>query len=326
MLLKNHQKKYTSYKMKQFALIGAAGFVAERHIRAIKETGNQLCVATDPFDVMGRMDSYFPSAEFFTDYSEFEQYIGNQQKTDDPINYTSICSPNYLHAKHIQSALNNQTNAICEKPLVLYPEEVFKIENAEEESGKKVFNILQLRLHPAIIALHEKIKNNRSNKIYDVDLTYITSRGKWYYKSWKGDMEKSGGVATNIGIHFFDMLCWIFGDVEKSTVHQYEANKAAGFLQLKNARVRWYLSLDFADIPEQTKVKGNRTYRSITVDGKEVEFSEGFSDLHTKSYQDVLSGNGFGLQEAKPCILLTHEIRNATPRNMDGDYHPFLKR
>ncbi len=311
--------------MKQFALIGAAGFVAERHIRAIKETGNQLRVATDPFDVMGRMDSFFPSAEFFTDYSAFEQYLNNQQKSNNPINYTTICSPNYLHAKHIESALNYQTFAICEKPLVLYPEEILKIEKAEKESGKNIFNILQLRLHPSIIALREKIKNSPSNKIYDVDLTYITSRGKWYYKSWKGDMGKSGGVATNIGIHFFDMLCWIFGDVEKSTVHQYDANKAAGFLQLKNARVRWYLSLDFADIPEQSKVKGNRTYRSITVDEKEVEFSEGFTDLHTKSYQHIFSKNGFGLQEAKSCILLTHEIRNSIPTGAKGDYHPYIK-
>lgn len=311
--------------MKNFALIGSAGFIAERHMRAVKETGNQIVAATDCFDVMGRMDSFFPEAEFFLDFLDFESFVSNRQKTNQPIDYISICSPNFLHATHIQSALNHQSFAICEKPLVLYPEEIELVERAEQSTGKKVFNILQLRLHPTIIALREKIKNALIDKIYDIDLTYITSRGKWYYKSWKGDVAKSGGVATNIGIHFFDMLSWIFGEVQQSTVHIFEADKAAGFLQLKNARVRWYLSLDYNDIPVDARQKGMRTYRSITIEGEEIEFSGGFTDLHTQTYQQILAGNGFGLTEAKPCILLTHDIRNAVPVGLVGDYHPFLK-
>ncbi|HKJ44148.1 MAG TPA: Gfo/Idh/MocA family oxidoreductase [Sunxiuqinia sp.] len=310
--------------MTNFALIGAAGYIAERHMRAVKETGNQIIAATDLFDVMGRMDSFFPEAEFFLDFNKFEQFVDKQQKTNQPIEYFSICSPNYLHVKHIQSALNNQAFAICEKPLVLYPEEIEAIERTQAATGKKVYNILQLRLHPTIIALRDKIQNGSQDKIYDIDLTYITSRGKWYYKSWKGDIERSGGVATNIGIHFFDMLSWIFGDVQQSVVHRYDANKAAGFLQLKNARVRWYLSLDYNDIPDTAKANGMRTYRSITVEGEEIEFSGGFTDLHTQTYQDILSGGGFGLEDAKPCILLTHDIRNAKPVGATGDFHPFL--
>ena len=310
--------------MTNFALIGAAGYIADRHMRAVKETGNQILAATDLFDVMGRMDSFFPEAEFFLDFNAFEQFLAKQQKTNQPIEYVSICSPNYQHANHIQTALNNQAFAICEKPMVLYPEEIESLEKTEQATGKKVFNILQLRLHPTIIALRDKIQKGPQNKIYDIDLTYITSRGKWYYKSWKGDITKSGGIATNIGIHFFDMLSWIFGEVEQSVVHLYEANKAAGFLQLKNARVRWYLSLDYNDIPETAKLKGMRTYRSIILEGEEIEFSGGFTDLHTQTYQDILSGGGFGLEDAKPCILLTHEIRNTKPVGAIGDFHPFL--
>ncbi len=311
--------------MKNFALIGAAGYIADRHMRAVKETGNRIVAATDQFDVMGRMDSFFPEAEFFLNFNEFESFVAARQKTNETVEYISICSPNFLHATHILSALNNQAFAICEKPLVLYPEEIDALEKAELASGKKVFNILQLRLHPTIIALREKIKNGPADKIYDIDLTYITSRGKWYYKSWKGDIEKSGGVATNIGIHFFDMLSWIFGEVKESVVHAYEADKAAGFLQLENARVRWYLSLDYNDIPAEAKQKGMRTYRSITVEGEKIEFSGGFTDLHTQTYQHILAGNGFGLQDAKPCILLTHDIRNTKPVGLAGNYHPFLK-
>jgi UDP-N-acetyl-2-amino-2-deoxyglucuronate dehydrogenase len=312
--------------MKNFALIGAAGYIAERHLRAVKETENRIIAATDAFDVMGRMDSYFPDAEFFLDIEKFEKYIALQKGSGQQVDYMSICLPNYLHAQHIQLALRNQANAICEKPLVLYPEDIEAIENAELSSGKKVYNILQLRLHPTIIALRERIKNGPADKMYDIDLTYITSRGKWYYKSWKGDITKSGGVATNIGIHFFDMLSWIFGEVKESTVHVYDADKAAGFLQLENARVRWYLSLDNNDIPEQAKQKGLRTYRSINIEGEEVEFSGGFTDLHTQTYTNILNGGGFGIKDAKPCILLTHQIRNAKPQGLKGDYHPFVKK
>lgn len=311
--------------MKNFALIGSAGFIAERHMRAVKETGNRILAATDRFDVMGRMDSFFPDAEFFLDEEQFLQYLRRQQQTDDKIDYISICSPNYLHAGHIETALVNGADAICEKPLVIYPEEIERLERLEQQTGHRVFNVLQLRLHAAIVALRERILNGDPTKIYDIDLTYITSRGKWYHQSWKGDRTKSGGVATNIGIHFFDMLSWIFGKVKSSTVHAYEADKAAGFIELERARVRWYLSLDATDIPDQALAKGMRTYRSITVEGEEIEFSEGFTNLHTDTYRHILEGKGFGLEEAKPCILLTHELRNAIPVGKQGDYHPFLK-
>jgi UDP-N-acetyl-2-amino-2-deoxyglucuronate dehydrogenase len=309
--------------MKNFALIGAAGYIAERHLRAVKETNNNILAATDAFDVMGRMDSFFPDAEFFTDYTVFENFIREQQKTSNPIDYFSICSPNYLHITHILSALNNGASAICEKPLVLYPSDIELLEKTERETGKKVYNILQLRLHKTIIELKNKIDNGPKDTIYDIDLTYITSRGKWYYKSWKGDVKKSGGVATNIGIHFFDMLMWIFGEVQHSTVNFYEATKAAGFMQLERARVRWYLSLDYSDIPQSARDRGMRTYRSITVDGDEIEFSGGFTDLHTQSYENILGGGGFGLDQAKKSIILTDQIRNAAPIGLKGEYHPF---
>jgi UDP-N-acetyl-2-amino-2-deoxyglucuronate dehydrogenase len=312
--------------MMNFALAGAAGYIAERHMRAVKETGNRIVAAADVFDVMGRMDSYFPEAEFFTDPDTFEQYLGNSKKTDVAVDYVSICTPNYLHSRYILMALQNDAFAICEKPLVIYPEEIDAIEKAEQQTGKKVFNILQLRLHPAIVALREKIRQGDPDRIYDIDLTYITSRGKWYFQSWKGDWSKSGSLATNIGIHFFDMLTWIFGKVQKNVVHVYEAHKAAGFLELEHARVRWYLSLDYDDVPQAAKERGLRTYRSITVDGKEIEFSGGFTDLHTQAYNHILEWNGFGISEAKPCILLTHDIRNTKPIGLVGDYHPFLKR
>lgn len=306
-------------------MIGAAGHIARKHLKAIQETGNRLVAAVDPFDVMGRLDSFFPEAEFFLDCNSFEPLVTGLQKTPHPIDYISICSPNYLHAEHIQSALHHQAFAICEKPLVLYPEEIAAVEKAECETGKKVFNILQLRLHPTIASLYEKVKNGPAGQVHDIDLTYITPRGKWYYKSWKGDVDKSGGIAANIGIHFFDMLTWIFGEVQHSTVHLRQHDKAAGLLELKTARVRWFLSLDYNDIPTEAKHKGLRTYRSMTMEGQEIEFSDGFSDLHTESYRQILSGKGFGLQEAAPCILLTHEIRNSRPVGTVGDYHPFLK-
>jgi UDP-N-acetyl-2-amino-2-deoxyglucuronate dehydrogenase len=311
--------------MMNFALTGGAGYIAERHMRAVKETGNRIVAATDVFDVMGRMDSYFPEAEFFTDPSAFEDYLRSHKNTAGAVDYVSICTPNHLHAPYILMALRHNAFAICEKPLVIYPEELETIEKAEQQSGKKVFNILQLRLHPAIVALREKIRQGDPDKIYDIDLTYITSRGKWYFQSWKGDWSKSGSLATNIGIHFFDMLTWIFGDVQKNVVHMYEHHYAAGFLELEHARVRWYLSLDYDDVPKGAKERGLRTYRSITVDGKEIEFSGGFTDLHTQAYTHILEWNGFGISDARSCILLTHEIRNTEPIGLKGDYHPFLK-
>jgi len=313
--------------MKNFALIGAAGFVAERHIKAIKETGNNLVAACDMFDVMGRMDSYFPEAEFFPDFDTFDRYIKQDQAKSSlsEIDYCSICTPNYLHINHIEFALRNGMNAICEKPLVIYPSEIDKLEQLEKETGLSIHSILQLRLHPVIIALREEYKNKPADQIFDVDLTYITSRGKWYYKSWKGDIDKSGGVTANIGIHFFDMLSWIFGQVQESIVHSYEDHKASGFLQLERARVRWFLSLDYNDLPAQVKAKDSRTFRSITIDGKEIEFSEGFTNLHTSTYSEILQNGGFGLDTVKPSIQLTDSIRNSKPVGLTGNYHPMLR-
>jgi UDP-N-acetyl-2-amino-2-deoxyglucuronate dehydrogenase len=313
--------------MKNFALIGAAGFVAERHIRAIKETGNNLAVACDTFDVMGRMDSYFPEAEFFPEFDYFDHYIKEQQsKKSSAIDYCSICTPNYLHFQHIEYALKNGMNAICEKPMVLYPFEVERLERLIQETGLSVHTILQLRLHPVIMALREEYLSKAKDQIFDVDLTYITSRGKWYYKSWKGDASKSGGVTANIGVHFFDMLSWIFGEVKEIIVHSYELHKASGFLQLERARVRWFLSLDYDDLPEPLRVKGIRTYRSVTIDGKEIEFSDGFTNLHTATYNEIISCGNFGIQEVKPSVILTDSIRNSTSVGLIGDYHPLLKR
>lgn len=307
--------------LKNFALIGAAGFVAERHIRAIKETNNNLLVAHDKFDVMGRIDSYFPNSEFFLESSNFENFV-----TSNPIDFVSICSPNFMHKKHIELALNSGSDAICEKPLVLYPNDLKELEGLMQATGKKINTILQLRLHPTIIELKQKIEQGPKDKIYDIDLTYITSRGKWYYKSWKTVEEKSGGVATNIGIHFFDMLIWIFGDVQKSELNHYSDQKAAGVLQLKNANVRWFLSLDYDDLSTEVKEKGIRTFRSLKIENKELEFSNGFANLHTKSYEHILGGNGFTINDVAKSIVLTDNIRNTSPIGKTGDYHPALNK
>jgi len=311
--------------MKNFAIIGAAGYIAVRHLKAIKETNNNLVAALDPFDSVGIIDSYFPEADFFTEFERFDRHIYKLKMDNIPVEYVSICSPNYLHDSHIRFALRQGADAICEKPLVLNPWNVEALQKYEQETGKHVYNVLQLRLHPSIIALKKQIEEDNSDKIYDVDLTYLTSRGKWYHFSWKGDVSKSGGVATNIGIHFFDMLTWIFGDVEKNIVHERNEKRAAGFLQLKKARVRWFLSVDYNDLPEDIKNKGQRTYRSIKIEGKELEFSGGFTDLHTQTYQNILDGNGFGLDDAVTSIKIAHDIRNAQIKGLTGDYHPLLK-
>ena len=310
--------------MKRFALIGAAGYIADRHMKAIKETGNILICASDRFDVMGRIDSYFPDAEFFLEHENLDKFMDDLRMKGEPIDFVSICTPNYMHPSHIRFALRNGANAICEKPLVIFPEDMHIIKDIEKETGKRVNTVLQLRYHPTILALKKKIDEG-GDKMYDVDLSYITTRGKWYLKSWKGDIEKSGGVATNIGIHFFDMITWIFGNVKQNVVHVYNADKAAGYLQLEKARVRWFLSLDYQDLPKVATDKGMRTFRSIAVNGDEVEFSGGFTDLHTVTYQNILNGNGFGINDAKESILLTDYVRNNTPLGLKGDYHPFLK-
>jgi UDP-N-acetyl-2-amino-2-deoxyglucuronate dehydrogenase len=317
-----------------FALIGAAGYIAPRHMKAIKETGNNLVAALDPYDGVGIIDSYFPDANFFIEPERFDRHLDKLQRLPNStesgehrkVDYVSICSPNYMHDSHIRLALRNDATAICEKPIVLNPWNLDALQEIEKETGKKVYTILQVRLHPVIKALRERILNSPDDKIYNVDLTYITSRGKWYYRSWKGNIEKSGGIATNIGIHFFDLLTWIFGEVNENIVNVLQPEKAAGILHLKNANVRWFLSLDYQDVPETVKGKGMRTFRSLTVEKEEIEFSEGFTDLHTESYRHLLAGNGFGMKEARSSVEIAHKIRNSTPVGLTGDYHPFLKR
>lgn len=312
--------------MKNFALIGVGGYVAVRHLRAIKDTQNDLLVALDKFDSVGIMDSFFPNASFFVEFERFDRHIEKLKRTKGiNLDYISICTPNYLHDSHIRMALRSGAHAICEKPLVLNPWNLDALSSIEKEYDKKVNTILQLRLHPSIIELKEKIDNGPKDKIYDVDLTYLTSRGNWYYTSWKGDVSKSGGVASNIGIHFYDMLSWVFGDLKKNVVHLHNHDRAAGYLEFERARVRWFLSINYDVIPEEVKAKGQRTYRSITVDGKEIEFSQGFFDLHTKSYENIIDGNGFGLEHARQSIEIVHAIRNAETQPLQGEYHPLAK-
>ena len=313
-------------KEKNFALIGVAGYIAVRHVRAIKETENRLVASLDRFDSVGFLDSYFPDADFFTEFERFDRHIAKLNRLGTRVDYVSICSPNYLHDSHIRFALRNGADAICEKPLVLNPWNIDALKDYEMETGKKVWNILQLRLHPSIIELREQVINGPADKIYDVDLSYITSRGNWYHFSWKGDEEKSGGVATNIGVHFFDMLSWIFGDIRENVVHVLKKDKAAGYLELEKARVRWFLSIDYEDIPRDIKKNKQRTFRSITVDGKEIEFSGGFTDLHTISYEKILEGKGFGLETGRSSIQAVYNIRNSAPIGLKGDYHPIIKK
>ena len=313
-----------------FGLIGASGYIAPRHMRAIKDTGNELIAALDPYDGIGIMDSYFPQAYFFTEYERFDRFVDKWRRNGNKkIEYIAITTPNYLHDSHIRFALRSGANAICEKPLVLNPHNIDQLKIIEEESGKKVFNILQLRLHESIVALKNKISKEllqNPDRIYDVDLTYLTSRGKWYFISWKGDEDKSGGVATNIGVHFFDMLSWIFGPIEENIVHLKQPDANAGYMRLKNANVRWFLSVNYDYIPENIKNSGKRTFRSIKVNGDEIEFSDGFTDLHTKSYEHILSGEGFGLDEARNSINIVSNIRKMLPIGLRGEYHPFCKK
>lgn len=310
---------------KNFGIIGVAGYIAVRHLRAIKETGNNLLASLDRFDSVGRIDDFFPESDFFVEFERFDRHFDKLKRTGTKIDYVSICSPNYLHDSHIRFALRHQAEAICEKPIVLNPWNIEALQEIENETGHKIYTVLQLRLHPKIMELREKIRNGPKGKIYDVDMSYITSRGNWYSISWKGDIQKSGGVATNIGIHFFDMLSWIFGDTKKNIVHLSEPNKAAGYLELENARVRWFLSLDHNDIPDPARKTGQRTFRSITVDGEEIEFSEGFTDLHTLTYKEILAGRGFGLKDARQSVETAYIIRNSKPVGLQGDYHPILK-
>jgi UDP-N-acetyl-2-amino-2-deoxyglucuronate dehydrogenase len=307
---------------KNFAIIGVAGYIAVRHLKAIKETGNVLIAALDKFDSVGIIDSYFPDSDFFVEFERFDRHIDMLRRNGHKLDYVSICSPNYLHDSHIRFALRNDLDAICEKPLVLNPWNIDALKSFEAETGRRVSTVLQLRLHPSILALKKQIDEGPKDKIYDIDLSYITSRGNWYHYSWKGDVHKSGGIATNIGVHFFDMITWIFGGARTNIVHILKNDKAAGYLELEKARVRWFLSIDYNDVPEEYKKKGQRTYRSITVDGQEVEFSEGFGDLHTQTYRSVLEGKGYGLEDARNSIETVFNIRNSSPVGMKGEVHP----
>ncbi|MFA5647528.1 MAG: Gfo/Idh/MocA family oxidoreductase [Bacteroidales bacterium] len=310
---------------KNFSLIGAAGYIVPRHLKAIKDTGNNLLASLDKHDCVGILDSYFPNSDFFTEYERFDRHIDKLKRQGTQMDYVTICTPNYLHDSHIRFALRHGADTICEKPIVLNPWNVDALEEIERETGRKVNTILQLRHHPAILELKRRVDQAPKDKIFDVDLTYITSRGRWYFISWKGDIQKSGGVATNIGVHFFDMLTWIFGDVKENVVHVSKPDKAAGFLGLERARVRWFLSVDYDDLTNEIKSKGQRTFRSISIEGEELEFSDGFTDLHTVSYQEILKGKGYGLADARSSIQTVHHIRNSKPMGLTGDYHPYCK-
>lgn len=313
--------------MKNFALIGASGYIAPRHMRAIKDTRNNLVAAFDPYDGIGIMDSFFAECDFFTEYERFDNFIDKFKQTQ-KLDYISIATPNYLHDSHIRLALKNGSDAICEKPLVLDTKTLDELKVIEKQTNKKVNTILQLRLHPSILSLKEKISKElekNPNKVYDIDLTYLTSRGKWYFESWKGNEAKSGGIASNIGIHFFDMLCWIFGEVKENIVHYKSADVNAGVLMLKNANVKWFLSVNSEYLPDEIKADGQTTFRSIKVDDEEIEFSGGFKDLHTLSYEEILKGKGFGLDDAYGSIDIVSQIRKIDALGLKGEYHPFCK-
>lgn len=311
--------------MKNFALIGAAGYIAPRHLKAIKDTGGNLIVAYDINDSVGIMDSHFPDATFFTEFERFEDHVYGLRRAGTPISYAGICSPNYLHKSHMTFTLRSGADAICEKPLVLEPSDLDDLDDLERETGQKINSILQLRLHPAIIALRDKIANGPKEKVYDVDLGYFTSRGAWYHASWKGFEQKSGGIATNIGVHFYDMLSFVFGPIRENIVHHRAADSAAGYLEFEQARVRWVLSINRDHLPAHTP-EGQTTHRSITVEGEEIEFSGGFTDLHTASYGNVLDGNGYGLDVVRPSIELVSHIRTAPIEPNWGEQHPDIKK
>lgn len=312
-------------KLKRFALIGAAGYIAPRHMIAIRETGNELVAALDPNDSVGIIDSYFPEADFFTEFERFDRHVYKLRRLGTAIDYVSIASPNYLHDSHMRFALRSGADTICEKPLVLNPWNIDPLKDIEAETGKKINTILQLRLHPSIISLREKVQSSDSGTKYDVDLTYITSRGQWYLQSWKGNADKSGGIATNIGVHFYDMLHFVFGAVQQSVVHLATPTKSAGYLEYERARVRWFLSIDVSDVPDDERAKGKRTFRAITIDGENIEFSDGFTDLHTRSYEEILAGRGFGLDENRVAIETVAGIRQSAAVNY-GEIHPFVAR
>jgi UDP-N-acetyl-2-amino-2-deoxyglucuronate dehydrogenase len=309
-----------------FALTGAAGFIAPRHLKAIRDTGHRLVAAIDPFDSVGILDSYFPDCAFFTEYERFDRHLEKLRRAapHEQVRFVSVCSPNHLHDAHIRTALRVGADAICEKPLVLNPWNLDALAELEAETGRRVWTILQLRAHPALEALRERIRSEGAGRRREVLLTYITSRGQWYLRSWKGISERSGGVATNIGVHFFDLLAWLFGGVGEIRVHRRDDRTCAGLLELEGARVRWFLSIDAAHLPPERRAAGERTFRSITVDGEEIEFSGGFADLHTEVYRRTLAGEGFGIEDARGSIEAVQRIRSAEIFAAGGDAHPLL--
>jgi UDP-N-acetyl-2-amino-2-deoxyglucuronate dehydrogenase len=311
---------------KNFAVIGVGGYIAPRHLRAIRDTGNQLVAAVDPKDSVGLLDQYSFDVKFFTEIERFDRHLERLRRGPeaDRVNYVSVCSPNYLHDAHCRLALRVGADVICEKPLVINPWNFDALEELESETKHRVHTILQLRVHPALIKLRESLQESKDQ--HDVELTYITSRGPWYQVSWKGHEDKSGGVATNIGVHFFDLLIWLFGEVQGVKVYYSDGNSMSGFIELERARVKWFLSVDKNNLPESAKAGNKTTYRSITVDGKEIEFSEGFTDLHTRVYEETLAGRGFGIADARPSINLTHAIRTAPISPLDQLAHPLLKK
>ncbi|MCX6173528.1 MAG: Gfo/Idh/MocA family oxidoreductase [Ignavibacteriales bacterium] len=312
--------------MKKFALTGTAGYIAPRHLKAIKETGNLLVASFDPHDSVGVLDQFFPHADYFNEYERFERYLVKlSQHNNSKIDFLSVCSPNYLHDSQIRLGLNLGANVICEKPIVLYPQNLDSLEELESKSGKKVYTVMQLRYHPSIIELKEKLKT-AANKKHEVELTYIASRGNWYHYSWKGEDEKSGGIATNIGIHLFDLLIWLFGDVRKSEVYLSDNKKMSGSLELKDANVTWFLSIDENDLPAEIRSHKKMMYRSINIDGNEIEFSDGFAELHTKVYQEILKGNGLGISDARPSIETVYNIRFAKVSTKKDFIHPLLRK
>ena len=311
--------------MANFALIGAAGYIAPRHLTAIATTGNKLIAAYDRFESVGRLDSFFPECSFFTEQEQFERFVDRVKGTKDQIDWLAICTPNYTHDPFIRWGLKNGMDVICEKPIVLHSRNIAEIMKLEEETGHKVYNILQLRLHDSIVALKKKIEEGPKDKVYNIDLTYITSRGKWYYTSWKGDNHKSGGIATNIGVHFYDMLQWIFGPVRENIVNVMSFDRVVGRLELERAHVRYFLSINGECLPENAVQGEKRTYRTLNIDGDEFEFSKGFTELHNKSYENILSGKGFRISEAMNCIKIVEQIRHAEPVGLDGNHHPLAE-
>jgi len=309
--------------MKTFSLIGAAGYIAPRHMKAIRDTGSELIAAMDTNDSVGVIDTYFPEAQFFTDFELFDAHINAERRAGRGLDFVSIASPNYLHSAHMQWALRSGSDAICEKPLVLFPNQIDELKSIEADTGRKIYTILQLRLHPAILELKERMDKTPKDAKVDVELTYVTSRGNWYLKSWKGGEDKSGGIATNIGVHFYDMLHFVYGSLQENIVHLNTPTRAAGYLEYERARVRWFLSLDINDVPEKDRLRGMRTYRSIVADGKSLEFSEGFTELHTKIYEDILSGGGFGVEDNRVAIETVATIRNSSISSNRDRAHPF---